>query len=164
MRYGYQPDQEKLGAAYLLAMLVALLGIFSMIPATYDVVRYLSNTDSEFVGRWAFMLFFLGLIHLAYAIYLAQLPDWSSAWVLTGVTLGQGAIYAMLLTAIYLVRGRSQLVQALDLGPYVDNGQAIAWCFIMLLLTGLTAYFCGRVSIRWRRSYLLVRRAYSPAA
>lgn len=159
-RYGYQPDQEKLAAAYVLAMLVSLLGMFSMAPAVYDVARYLSHTEGDFVGRWAFLLFFLGMIHLAYAVYLTQLPDWSSAWVLTSVVLGQGAFYAMLLTAAYLARGGSQLVQALDLGQYIDNGQAIAWCFIMLCLTGVVAYFCGRVSIRWRRSFVTIRDAH----
>lgn len=157
---GYHPDAEKLTAAYVLAMLVALLGLFSMIPGVLDVVRYLSDTESAGVGRWAFVVFFLGLIHLAYALYLGQLPDWSSSWVLTAMSLLQASIYAAVLTAVYMVGGQSQIAQMLDLGPHIDNGQATAWCFVMLCLTGLVAYFCGHVSMRWRRAFLVLRAAH----
>jgi hypothetical protein len=116
--------------------------------------------DSGPVGRWAFVIFFLGLLHFSYAIYLGQVPDWSASWVLTGATLLQGAFYAALLTALYLAGGQSEMVEALDLGPHVDNGHARAWCFVMLCLTGMAAYFCGTVSIRWRRAFVLIREAH----
>lgn len=141
-------------------MLVVTLGIFSMAPGVLDVVRYLTDTESGQVGRWAFVVFFLGVLHLAYAFYLGQLPDWSSAWMLTGVTLLQGAMYAAVLTALQLTGGQSQFVEALDLRPHIDNGHARAWCFVMLCLTGMTAYFCGRVSMRWRRAFVLIRTAH----
>jgi hypothetical protein len=158
-RPGYQADPEKLTAAYVLAMLVAVLGFVTIVPGVYDVVRHLSDPDGDAIGRWAFVVFFLGLVHFAYAIYLGQIPDWSAAWVLTGVTLLQGAFYAALLTALFLAGGQSELVEALDLGPHVDNGQARAWCFVMLCLTGMAAYFCGTVTMRWRRAFVLIRDA-----
>ncbi|HTN74770.1 MAG TPA: hypothetical protein VL096_05965 [Pirellulaceae bacterium] len=158
-QFGFQHDMEKLGTAYLLATLVALLGVVSMVPSVIDIVRFLGNTEGDPIGRFAFLLFFLGLLQLAYAVYVGQLPDWSSAWVLTGMTLLQAAFYAAVLTNIQLAKGGSQLVQMLDLGPHVDNGQVRAWCFIMLLLTGVVAYYCGSVSIRWRRAFITVRLA-----
>jgi hypothetical protein len=159
-RMGYRPDAEKINAAYVLTMLLVLLGFTSLAPGVYDIVRYLRDTDSGAVGRWVFVVFFLGLMHFAYGFYLGQLPDWSSAWVLTGVTLLQAAVYAAVLTALYLTGGQSQFVEGLDLRRYVDNGHARAWCFVMMCLTGMAAYFCGRVSIRWRRAFVLVRSAY----
>jgi hypothetical protein len=159
-RVGYVPDQEKLTAAYVLAMLLVTLGIFSMVPGVLDIVRYLRDMDSGPVGRWTFVVFFLGFVHLAYAFYLGQLPDWSSSWVLTAVTLLQGAVYAAVLTALQLTGGQSQFVEVLDLSRHVDNGQARAWCFVMLCLTGMVAYFCGRVSMRWRRAFVLIRAAH----
>jgi hypothetical protein len=30
----------------------------------------------------------------------------------------------------------------------------------MLCISGMAAYFCGRVSIRWRRAFVLVRDAH----
>jgi hypothetical protein len=159
-RMGYRPDAEKINAAYVLTMLLVLLGFTSLAPGVYDIVRYLRDTDSGAVGRWVFIVFFLGLMHFAYGFYLGQLPDWSSAWVLTGVTLLQAAVYAAVLTALYLTGGQSQFVEGLDLRRYVDNGHARAWCFVMMCLTGMAAYFCGRVSIRWRRAFVLVRSAY----
>lgn len=156
---GYQPDNDKLTAAYVLAMLLVLLGVFSLVPGVIDVVRYLRDTESGFVGRWAFVTFFLSLLHFGYAFYLGQLPDWSSSWVLTAATLLQAAVYASMLTALHLAGGQSQFVIMLDLGPHVNNGHARAWCFVMLCVTGMAAYFCGRVSIRWRRAFVLVREA-----
>jgi hypothetical protein len=158
-RRGYQADPEKLTAAYVLAMLVAVLGLVTIAPGVYDVVRHLSDPDGEAIGRWTFVVFFLGLVHFAYAIYLAQIPDWSAAWVLTGATLLQGAFYAALLTALFVAGGQSEMVESLDLAPYVDNGRARAWCFVMLCLTGMAGYFCGTVSIRWRRAFVLIREA-----
>lgn len=159
-RPGYQPDSEKLSAAYVLAMLLVLLGLFSVVPGVLDVVRYLRDTESGFVGRWAFVVFFLATLHFGYAFYLGQLPDWSSSWVLTAATLAQGAVYGATLTALYLAGGGSQFVQMLELQSYVDNGHARAWCFVMVCVTGVVAYFCGRVSMRWRRAFILVRDAH----
>lgn len=141
-------------------MLLVALGIVSLAPGVYDIVRFVRDTESGPIGRWAFVTFFLATLHFAYAFYLGQLPDWSASWVLTAATLVQASLYASLLTALHLAGGESQLVDALDLGPHVDNGHARAWCFVMLCLTGLAAYFCGRVSMRWRRAFVLVRDAY----
>lgn len=159
-RLGYRPDADKLSAAYVLSMLLVLLGVVSMVPGVFEVIRFLRDTDSYPVGRWAFSIFFLGLLHFAYALYLGQLPDWSAAWVITAATLLQGAVYASVLTALYLVGGQSQLVEALDLGPHVDNGHARAWCFVMLCLNSVVAYYTGRVSMRWRRAFVLLRSAH----
>jgi hypothetical protein len=160
IRPGYRPDADKLSAAYVLSMLLVVLGVVSMVPGVLEVIRFLRDTDSFPLGRWAFSIFFLGLLHFAYALYLGQLPDWSAAWVITSATLLQGAVYASVLTALYLVGGQSQLVEALDLGPHVDNGHARAWCFVMLCLNSVVAYYCGRVSMRWRRAFVLLRSAH----
>jgi hypothetical protein len=138
---------------------VALLGIFTMVPGVLDVVRFLGDVDDDPIGRFAFLVFFLGLIHIGYAFYLGQLPDWGSSWVLTAATLLQASLYAAVFMAVYLGQGQSQLVQFLDLGPHVASGRATAWCFVMFCLTGVVAYFCGRVSIRWQRAFMLVRTA-----
>jgi hypothetical protein len=157
---GYQPDGEKLAAAYVLSTLVALLGVFSMVPGVLEVARYLSNVEDDAMGRFAFVMFLLGAMHLAYALYLAQMPDWSSAWTLTAATLLEAAIYAAILTTIILSSGQSQIIQSLDLAHHIANGRATAWCFVMFCLSGVVAYFCGRVSIRWRRAFLTIRGAH----
>ncbi len=157
---GYQPDAEKLAAAYVLSTLVTLLGVFSMIPGALEVARYLSDVEDYAIGRFAFVMFLLGSLHLAYALYLVQMPDWSSSWTLTAATLLEAALYAAILTTIVLSQGQSQIIQSLDLAHHVANGRAAAWCFVMFCLSGVVAYFCGRMSIRWRRAFLTVRNAH----
>jgi hypothetical protein len=151
-----------LGTALTLATLVGLLGVVSMAPGVMDVVRFVRDMDGEPIGRFAFLLFFLGLIQIAYAFYLGQLPDWSCSWVLTAVTLLQASVYAAVITALLLTQGHSQFIRFLDLRAHLDSGRATLWCFVMLCLSGLVAYFCGRVSIRWRRAFLVVRGAKRP--
>jgi hypothetical protein len=159
-RKGYSPDPDKLAAAYILATLVALLGMITMTPGVWEVARFLRNPEEFVVGRFALVVFFLGTMHLAYALYLAQLPDWSAAAVLTIATLVQSAVYAATLTAVLLSQGQSQLVAWLDLAHHIPNGRAAGWCFVMFCLTGIGGYFSGHVSLRWRRAYLVIREAH----
>lgn len=159
-QFGYHHDADKVAAAYLLATLVSVLAVVSMVPAGVDIVRVVSDPNAEPLGRFTYLLLFGGALQLAYAVYLGQMADWSSSWVLTAVALLQAGMYAAALSSLHLAKGQSPLVPWFDLGPHVDNGYAVAWCFIMLLLASAVAYFCGRVSMRWRRAFQLVRTAY----
>jgi len=61
--------------------------------------------------------------------------------------------YAALLGALTLANQQSQFIQFLELGDKLPGRQATTWCLLMLVLSGLLAYFSGRTSFRWRRTY-----------
>ena len=150
---GVEYDWLKRWPVYQLGMWAMALAVISMIPALLDMVAHARQADSAGISRWALALFLAGGLQIAYAVYLMQLPDWATAWVMSIVMLVCATAYAALLGALTLANQQSQFVQFLELGDKLPGHQATTWCVMMLTLSGLLAYFSGRISFRWRRTY-----------
>jgi hypothetical protein len=161
---GYEPDQHKRWTVYQLGTALILAAVFGMIPAFLNVAEQWQLINSPGVACWALMLFFVGVLQIAYAAYLIQVPDWSTAWVISLVTLGLATLYAMLLGLILLGREDSQVIQFLELVEHIHGNRAPGWCVIMLSLSCLLAYCSGRISVRWYDAYHLLTSAVSGSA
>lgn len=138
---------------YQLGMWVLAAAAVSAIPALLDIVAQVRQDEPAGISRWALAVLLASGLQAAYAVYLLQLPDWGTAWVVSFVMLAFAAGYAALLGALTLASQQSQLVQALELGETLSGGGAAIWCLAMLGTYALLAYFSGRVSFRWRRVY-----------
>ena len=55
-----------------------------------------------------------------------------------------------------------QIVAMLQLDAAAYNKTA-GWCFIMLCLTFALSYFCGRISVRWHQSCVMLRNVQRAA-
>lgn len=157
---GYEHDVYRRRTVYWLGIAFILAACFGAIPAVMNIVQNLRALEPAGVCRWAYVLLLASAIQLAYAVYLMQLPDWSTAWVVALVTLVMATGYAMFLAIAIAILARpdSQIIDILQLA---DNGygkKAAGWCLIMLSISSLLAYFSGRISVRWRRAYDLVTR------
>jgi hypothetical protein len=97
------------------------------------------------------MLLLLGALQGVYALYLIQLPDWSTVWVVSIVMLVLAAGYAMLLAVLALGGGNTPLATALELDEFADQRPELV-CLILLALSGLLSYLLGRASYRWNKS------------
>jgi hypothetical protein len=128
--------------------------LFSVAPAVWDLVEYIriDDLDAPFVARWALVLFFLGIVQLAYAVYLFQLPDWATVWVVTVLLLLMAAGYAAVLGMVLISDGDGLLVgpHGLQLADKLAGGQAALWCLCMVCVATILAFFAGRMSVRWR--------------
>ena len=159
-------DHAKVLVVYQLAAALIGAALFSMAPAAWDVVEYVQNL-SEFddglghnvIGRWALVLFFLGVVQLAYAVYLFQLPDWTSVWVVTLYSLLMAAIYAGVLGLLLISPEDGVVVRGLDLAHKLAGGKAALWCLCMVSLSTILAFFSGRLSVRWYKAEMLLRSA-----
>ena len=138
---------------YQLGMWVMVVAVVSVIPALLDLLQHARQADSAGMSRWALALLLAGGLQIAYAVYLMQLPDWSTAWVMSVVMLVLATVYAALLGALTLAKPQSQFIQFLELGDKLPGHQATIWCLMMLVLSACLAYFSGRISFRWRRAY-----------
>ena len=96
-KQGYLLDRDRLATVRWLAGSVLALAIVGIVPAVWDIVEYFRSTSSLGLSRWAYALLLIGVIQAAYAFYLAQLPDWSSVWVVTFVSLAIAVGYAAML-------------------------------------------------------------------
>lgn len=131
-------------------MAAAVVGV---IPVLLDMVEHTRQSGSAGLSRWALALLLASGLQVVYAVYLLQLPDWGTLRVVSVVMLVFAAAYAALLGALTLAGRHSELVLFLELGDNSPRGQAPTWCLGMLVVFSLLAYFSGRTSIRWQRTY-----------
>ncbi|MCI0360861.1 MAG: hypothetical protein L0211_20470 [Planctomycetaceae bacterium] len=154
-------DAARTLAAYQLAAAMAAAAVFSIVPAVWDVVEFLQVAESQFVARWALVLFFMGVVQLAYAVYLFQLPDWTTVWVVTMFSLALAAVYAAVLGLVLLSPADGLLVgpHGLQLADKLAGGKAALWCLCMISLTTILAFFAGRLGTSWHRAEMMLRVA-----
>ncbi|MDX1947092.1 MAG: hypothetical protein SFU86_16960 [Pirellulaceae bacterium] len=157
-------DTAKVLVVYQLAAALVVAALFSLAPAVWDVVEYvqfLDAVDAPSVARWALVLFFLGVVQLAYAVYLFQLPDWTSVWVVTMYSLLMAAIYAGTLGLVLISGADGWIVgeHGLQLADKLAGGKAALWCLCMVSVSTILAFFAGRLSVRWRRAEMMLREA-----
>jgi len=155
-RHGVIHGWDKRLAVYQLAAAMIAAAVFAMIPGAWDVVEHLTIPESPFVARWAFLLLTLGLVQIGYSVYLIQLPDWTTVWVITLYALAMAAVYAMVFGLTLITSTDGTLVGALQLEDKVAGGQAALWCLCMASLFTLLGFFAGRMSVRWHRAELVL--------
>ena len=102
--------------------------------------------------RWACAALLLGFLELCYAVYLLQLPDWSSLRVVSIVTLGIAAVYAAVAGIRLLAAPGNRLMEFWELdGNVFSSSQEALWCLMLVLLTGSLSYAVGHLCTRWSR-------------
>ncbi|MEQ8787655.1 MAG: hypothetical protein RIC55_15235 [Pirellulaceae bacterium] len=138
-------------AVYWLAASVLAVACASFGLAITDVVLDAQQLRPSGIANWAIVLIVIGLVHAGYALYLFQLPDWSTEWVVSIVMLVTATAYAMMLAVLSLGGGNTPLATSVQLNEFPDQRPELV-CLIMLALSGLLSYLLGRASMRWRRS------------
>ena len=128
-------------------VVVALIGLVPALmawPGTNSAVR-------GDLPAWLVLLVLLTWLHVAYAIYLAQIPAPASLLVATLFLLAVTSTYAMLAAVRMLVDDRHAWMRFLhlDANPFAPAQEA-TWCFLMVLLTGMVTYYAGRLALFWR--------------
>lgn len=130
---------------------LASTALIGMLPALWEVAQHLRADQSTGIAPWAHVVLCLAVIQLGYAIYLIQIPDWSSAWVTALACLVASAIYAVGLGVGLSAGVESSVITNLGLADRLHAGQLTRWCLIMLSLSLLSTYFLGRLSLSWHR-------------
>ena len=148
---GIEHDPGKRRAVAWLATLLAFSAIVGSSPVFWQLAQDLRNGHDAVMENWMAMLLLLSGLELAYATYLFQLPDWSSVRVVTLVATFSTAPYAGVLGIGLRARQQNPIVQWLGLAPQLAGGRALAWCLLMVTLTGLTALIAGRLASHWYR-------------
>lgn len=139
---------------------MAALAIFGVSPAVWEWFVLWQHSDSPPIPPWVYALLVTAVLQLAYAVYLAQLPDWSALWTTTVATLLSAAAWATLLGTTLLGKQESMLVLLFRYADKLEGNRAAMWCFVMLCFTSVFAYFLGFTAIRWHRSYRVLRTVH----
>jgi hypothetical protein len=103
----------------------------------------------------------VSLLQVAYAVYAAQLPDWSSVWVVAIACLAVAAAYAGVLALFMLAPTDNSPLASLGLTFLVEARRTMAalWCLSIVSVNGLLAFFAGQMSYYWHRTTMLVPSA-----
>lgn len=138
---GYQPDADKCSTVYYLAAAMAALSLYCIAPAV-------SHLNLGAAPNWARVVVLLSLLQLAYAVWLASIPDWSTLRSSMVIFTVVAALYGLTMTVALSTPAENPL--PLDLTEV--RRQAVLWCAGVVLLASLLAYGCGRAAWRWRRT------------
>jgi len=143
---GYRADQGRRGTVYFLAAAYVLFSLLTMAPAALYF-------DRGATPGWAQLVLFVSLLQLAYALWLALVPDWSSLWVATLSLALVATLYATGVAITATARPDSELL--LDLAELIrtQGNKPALWCSAIVLLASLLAYLFGLVSHRWHKAY-----------
>ena len=152
-------SRQQVLIVFQLAAAVIAAALFSLFPSVWDLIDFLQNPQGAAVGRWAIVIGMLAVVQIAYAIYLIQLPDWTTVWMVTLFALGCAALYAMALGLTVISGKDGSLVHFLQLSEQVAGGKAPLWCLCMMSVMTLLAFFAGRLSVRWRQAEAVMREA-----
>ena len=133
------------------AICLCLVAIVNVIPAMYHWYNWTQLEDAVPLQRWIYLQIFVGAIYLLYALFLAQIPDWSSMRAVSMAMLAMAFVFGSLSTGLLIGGGQSNLTGILEI-PYSINRQACIWCVAMLCLATLMAYWGGKESLQWQQA------------
>src|SRR5262245_56783340 len=155
-------NRERSRAAQGLAVAIMAAALIASGPAVWELVEYArqETTAHAEVPRWTYVALFFSAVQAAYALYLFQLPDWRSVWVVTLQSLTTGGLYALVLGVVISSKSDAWLVgpSGLQLGDKLAGGAAALWCFAMVCLSTILALVAGSLSFEWRRAETRLRQ------
>lgn len=123
-----------------------LLALINAVPVLTAVLQ-LQATSWIAHERWALGILVLSVLQLCYAIYVLQLPDQSSARVVSYVTLAIAGLYAIVTGIRMLAAPGNRIMESLELDSNIfSSRRETLWCFAVVLLTGTVSYLASRAA------------------
>lgn len=141
--------------AKVFAMCLSLVALINMAPAIYYWYQWNQQFDAMPIPRWIYLLVFVGVIHLIYAVFLSQISDWSAMRAVSVAMLAMAFVFGGVSTGL-LVGGTGALAGFLGL-PFALSRQACIWCVAMLCLATLMSYWGGKEALNWERAERLIK-------
>lgn len=158
-----EANADRQTLARFFALVLCLVAIVNMVPAIYHWFHWLQLTESLALPRWIYIQIFVGAIHLVYAIFLAQIPDWSAMRAVSVAMLAVAFVFGFVSTGLLIGGGQGNLTGFLGI-PYALSRQACIWCVAMLCLATLMSYWGGKESSNWQRAEFLLKDIASRSA
>ena len=146
--------------ARFFALCLCIVSIVNMVPAFYHWYQWTQLVETMALPRWIYILIFVGAIHFVYAIFLAQISDWSALRAVSVAMLAIAFVFGFVSTGLLVGGGQGNLSSFLGIS-FTMNRQACIWCVAMLCLATLMSYWAGRESSNWQRAEHLLREILS---
>lgn len=145
---GIVHNKQICGRAYSLSWAMIVIGTFLLGPVIYTMIGWIGKDYHLPLGRWSYMLIFFSAIQFLYALFLSQIPDWTSTRFVSYLMLGMTVFTTFLLSVSMLSGSDSSLFRFLELSVS-ERGKVSGWLLVMLIGFGLMSYLCGRTTQFW---------------
>lgn len=147
---GTQPGliDDRQWSILILGLASILVAVLCAVPSVMDhyAAREIGQRSAD---AWTYLVLLGSLVQIAVAIYTIRIPDWSTSWFASLVITGFAAIYALGLALTMFASQDHRLVNSLGLLDEAFRGRAQPWCFLVMCVTLILAFFYGRFSLRW---------------
>lgn len=147
----YVPTSEESRAALLYAAAAVGAAILTAVPATYEIYVGSQSGRGIEASPWAWLLLGLAGIELAYAAYLALVPDFSALWAAACFYVAIAALAAAFLGFFLWAPLTHPGLASLELAEHDLQFKARMWCLALIVAYGGMAYLLGRTSVAWRK-------------
>ncbi len=153
-RFRKSHDDRVTLARFLAACLVGI-AIVNVIPAVVFWYRWSALDQMTPLPRWIYLQIFVALLHVFYAVFLVQIPDWASLRAVSFALLAIAMTFGLLSVGLVIGEGVEFVPQFLGLELSLVR-KAGLWCVAMLCVATLGSYLGGRESARWQRAEKLL--------
>jgi len=166
----YRADRGSLTTVKGLAVILALVVLFSLLPVGWLAVSPNSRNESvaasdgeadpasekpesyinlEKAPPWARIVMLIAVLQLFYIAWMLTSPDWGGVWVVM-------VVFALVSTAYGMATAMAiawPIEEPMPLRVEPDlRWPAKYWCGSVLAVMSLATYLCGRTSAKWRRT------------
>lgn len=142
--------------AKIFASLLCVVALINMVPMTYSWFRWAQYGEPFALSRWMYLQVFVASLHLIYAVFLVQIPDWSALRTVAIAMLTLAVAFGTISTGLLVGQGQGAISEFLEI-PFSLTTRASIWCVAMLCLSTLISYLAGREASNWRRTEKLLR-------
>lgn len=147
-RHSNRRNLENAAQRYTLAVASIIVAFICAIPSVLEfgtATQFGSSPDA-----WTYCVLLGCLIQLGIAVLIILVPDWSTHWIGAITTTGLAGAYALVLALTMFAGQGHELIREMGLPDEVFRNQAQPWCFLVMSMTLILAYFFCRSSVRWR--------------
>lgn len=156
VRRAEQSRQDRVLVARLFAGLLILIAIINLAPSAACWWRWIAEGEPVVWARWMYLQFFVAGVLIIYAVFLAQITDWSALRTVAVLMLGLAIAFGAVSSGLLLGGERGAMGDWLDLSPWLIR-RAVIWSVAMLCLSVLGSYLAGRESANWQRTEQLLQ-------
>lgn len=149
-------NAERMILGRIFAFCLCIVALINAFPAMYQWIAWLGHPEIQPLPRWTYLQIFLGAIYFVYAIFLAQIPDWSAMRSVSAFLLVSAFLFGTISTSL-LLGGGSGVVSEFFGIPFSMNRRACIWCVAMLCLATLMSYWAGKESWHWQKADALLK-------
>ena len=145
----YVTESDNPLMARFFAICVAMLGLAMIVPAALTSAQSFAGSEMTPMSRWQIVSLFLGGLHLAYAVYLFQIPDLAALWSVAVFLLAAACVQAVIAMGLWLDSGSGPIRRWLQI-PNALASSSTLWSFLYLCFAAILCSMCGYHAYQWQ--------------